>query len=117
MQAGELRELKLAREEQERRRDIAATLIQSRRRGIVARQALRSRLIAEAKAKGVDVHFGRLMDLCHLKNSELEEKFQRYKGRVVFRGDDVKDQHGHFAFSPSRARPPLKWQQPSSSMP
>ena len=37
------------------------------------------------------------MDLCHLKNSELEEFLQRYKGRVVFRGDIVKDQTGTLA--------------------
>ena len=29
-------------------------------------------------------------DLCHLKNAELEPNFQKYKGRVVLRGDIVK---------------------------
>ena len=33
----------------------------------------KAEVIAEAKTKGVDIHFGRLMDLCHLKNSELEK--------------------------------------------
>ena len=33
------------------------------------------------------VHFASLMDLCHLKNAELDPKFQKYKGRVVLRGD------------------------------
>ena len=37
------------------------------------------------------------MDLCHLKNSELEPKFQKYKGRVVLRGDIVKDDSGSYA--------------------
>ena len=37
------------------------------------------------------------MDLCHLKNSELEPKFQKYKGRVVLRGDMVKDGSGSHA--------------------
>ena len=37
------------------------------------------------------------MDLCHLKHAELEEWLQLYKGRVVFRGDAVKDQTGHLA--------------------
>ena len=27
------------------------------------------------------------MDLCHLKNSELEPRYQKYKGGVVLRGD------------------------------
>ena len=37
------------------------------------------------------------MDLCHLKHSELAEDFQTYKGRVVFRGDTVKDESGFYA--------------------
>ena len=34
------------------------------------------------------------MDICHLKNAELEAKHQKYKGRVVLRGDIVKDTSG-----------------------
>ena len=37
------------------------------------------------------------MDLCHLKNSELEPQFPKYKGRVVLRGDIVKDDSGAYA--------------------
>ena len=37
------------------------------------------------------------MDLCHLQNSELEPQFQKYKGRVVLRGDIVKDDSGSYA--------------------
>ena len=37
------------------------------------------------------------MDLCHLKNAELETKHQTYKGRVVLRGDIAKDDSGSFA--------------------
>ena len=37
------------------------------------------------------------MDLCHLKNSELEPQFQKNKGRVVLRGDIVKDDSGWYA--------------------
>ena len=33
--------------------------------------------------KGAKVHFASLMDLCHLKNAELETKHQKSKGRVV----------------------------------
>ena len=36
------------------------------------------------------------MDLCHLKNAELETK-QKYKGRVVLRGDIVEDDSGSYA--------------------
>ena len=37
------------------------------------------------------------MDLCHLKNSELEPRYQQYKGRVVLRGDIAKDDSGSYA--------------------
>ena len=37
------------------------------------------------------------MDICHLKNTELEAKHQKYKGRVVLRGDIVKDDSGSYA--------------------
>ena len=43
------------------------------------------------------VHFATLMDICHLKNAELEAKHQKYKGRVVLRGDIVKDNSGSYA--------------------
>ena len=48
-------------------------------------------VIDEAKTRGAKVHFDSLMDICHLKNAELEAKHQKYKGRVVLRGDIVKD--------------------------
>ena len=54
-------------------------------------------VIEEAKNKGRKVHFASLMDLCHLKNAELEAKHQTYKGRVVLRGDFVKDDSGSYA--------------------
>ena len=37
------------------------------------------------------------MELCQLKNSELEKKHKKYKGRVVLRGDIVKDYSGFYA--------------------
>ena len=36
-------------------------------------------------------------DLCHLKNSELDKKFQKDKGRAIQRGDEVKDESGSYA--------------------
>ena len=38
-----------------------------------------------------------LMYTCHLRNAELEPKLQKYKGRVVLRGDVVKDDSGAYA--------------------
>ena len=54
-------------------------------------------VIDEARTKGAKVHFASLMDICHLKNAELEAKHQKYNGRVVLRGDVVKDDSGPFA--------------------
>ena len=54
-------------------------------------------VIDEARNEGRKVHFASLMDLCHLKNSESEPKFRKYQGRVVLRGDIVKDDSGSYA--------------------
>ena len=40
-------------------------------------------VIDEARMSGATVHFPSLMDICHLKNAELEAKHQKHKGRVV----------------------------------
>ena len=40
--------------------------------------------------------FASLMDICHLKNAELEAKHQKNKGRVVLRDDIVKDDFGSY---------------------
>ena len=57
----------------------------------------KNEVIAEARTKGRKVHFASLMDFCHLKNSEFEPQCQKYKGRVVLRGDIVKDESGSYA--------------------
>ena len=54
-------------------------------------------VIDEARNEGRKVHFSSLMDVCHLKNSDLEPQYQKYNGRVVFRGDIVKDDSGAYA--------------------
>ena len=57
----------------------------------------KSKVIDEARTKGAKVHFASLMDTCHLKTAELETKHQKYKGRVVLRGDIVNDDSGSYA--------------------
>ena len=54
-------------------------------------------VVDEARTKGAKVHFASLMDICHLKNAELEAKHQKYKCRVVLRGDIVKDNSESYA--------------------
>ena len=54
-------------------------------------------VIDEARTSGVTVYFASLMDICHLKNAELEAKHPKFKGQVVPRGDIVKDNFGSYA--------------------
>ena len=49
----------------------------------------KKQVIDEARTSGATVHFASLVDICHLKNAELEAKHQKFKGRVVLRGDIV----------------------------
>ena len=53
--------------------------------------------IKEAQKEERTVRSGTLMDICHLKNSELGPQFQKDKGQVVLRGDTVKDDSGSHA--------------------
>ena len=46
---------------------------------------------AESNTSGIPVHFADLMARCFLKNAELAKHLQKYKGRVVLRGDNIKD--------------------------
>ena len=68
---------------------------------ILARQLTKVRnqkeVIAGARNEDRTVHFATLMDLCHLENLVLELQFQNCKGRVVLRGDTVKDDPGSYA--------------------
>ena len=50
---------------------------------------------AEARKSGREANFGRLVELCHLKGAELPlgHEMRKYKGRVVFQGDQVKTQN------------------------
>ena len=57
----------------------------------------RQQVIKDAKKNNATVHFGNLMELCHKKHSEQSEEMHRYNGRVVFRGDNVKDESGFYA--------------------
>ena len=54
-------------------------------------------VIQEVQKEGRTVHFATLMGLRHLKSSELDQKFQKYVGRVVLRGDIVKDDSVSYA--------------------
>ena len=51
----------------------------------------REEVILEAQRDKKNVHFVALMEICHLKNVELEPILPKYKGRVVLQGNIVKD--------------------------
>ena len=59
-------------------------------------------VIRRAKATGKKVHLGRLFDICVLKGSELPEGHvnRKWKGRVVFGGNNVQDEFGLAATFP-----------------
>ena len=38
----------------------------------------KSEVIDEARTKGIKVHFASLIDICHLKNAEMEKKAPKY---------------------------------------
>ena len=63
----------------------------------LTKASTKKEVIDEARKQGKTVHIASLMDICHLKNAELETKLQEYTGRVVFRGDIVQDDSGSFA--------------------
>ena len=65
----------------------------------------KKKVVLEAQRIKSKVQFASLLDLCHLKNAELEPKFHMKKGRVVLRGDIVKDDSGANAvFLPNKAK-------------
>lgn len=51
----------------------------------------------QAQKEGRKVHFGMAYGFVVVKHSELPEDQQIYKGRVVFRGNNVKDESGYTA--------------------
>ena len=71
--------------------------------GVENDESQKKEVIDEARTTGAKVHFASLMDMCHLKNTELEAKHQKYKGRVVLRGDILKDDSGSYAVCTEQA--------------
>ena len=54
----------------------------------------RADVVAEARNTGVTLHLGHLAGICVEKNSQLPEghPLRKFKGRVVFLGDQVRNQ-------------------------
>ena len=54
-------------------------------------------VIDKARTSGATVHFASSMDICHLKMLNWRQSTKKYNGRVVLRGDIVKDDSGSYA--------------------
>ncbi len=54
---------------------------------------------AQARSKGTQCHVGRIFAICVEKNAELPESYpsRKFKGRVVFQGNDVRDHNWEVA--------------------
>ena len=63
----------------------------------LAKVKSKKQVIDDARMSGATVHFASLMDICHLKNAELEAKHQKYKSGVGFRTDIVQVDSGSYA--------------------
>ena len=64
---------------------------------MIKREELQKRSSKRHRKSKEQFVFAALMDICHVKNAELEPKFQKYKGPVVLLGDIVKDDSGSCA--------------------
>ena len=51
-------------------------------------------LVSKAKADRQEIHIGDLMSICSIKFFECPREQWKYKGRICFRGDSVKDATG-----------------------
>ena len=60
--------------------------------------------IKKRKSTGIKIHIGRLFDICVLKGPELPEGHQnrKWKGQVVFGGNNVRDEFGLAAMFPEQ---------------
>ena len=64
--------------------------------------------MSEARESGRPVHFGKLMELCVEKNSDIPGQ-GKYKLRVVYRGDCVEDEWGVNAILKTSPSVQLHW--------
>ena len=51
-------------------------------------------LLQSCEETGQSIHIAETMPICHVKNAELPPEKQKLKGRLVFRGDNCRDEKG-----------------------
>ena len=79
------------------------------RRGTLQKSEVNQRWSTKQGRRAEKFIFASLMDVCHLKNAELETKHQQYKGRIVLRGDIVKDDSVLMQYSQNKDHQHHKW--------
>ena len=69
-------------------------------------------VVREVKEKGITYHVGRIFDICVEKNAELPEGHpnRKYKGRVVFQGNNAKDEDNNWAIFAELSSAPASMQ-------
>jgi len=73
-------------------------------------------LLARTRAQAETIHVGELMTICSIKFAEMPANQQKYKGRVVFRGDITRDQYGAAAVFQELAASPTSIQDANSNL-
>ena len=68
-------------------------------------------VIAKARDEGKMIHWGRIFEICAEKGSELPkgDKNRKFKGRVVFQGNNVLDQNFDYAIFAELGLPLQPW--------
>jgi len=72
-------------------------------------------LINDARATGKKINYGDLMPICSIKHWESIER-RKHKGRIVFRGDNVKDENNAFAVFQELSASPASIHSANSAM-
>ena len=57
-----------------------------------------TKLRKRARAKGEDTKIAEVLTLAGIKHHELSPEYHKYKGRIVYRGDVIKDQFNQHVF-------------------
>jgi len=73
-------------------------------------------LLQRAKQNKEHIHLGDLMSICSIKFYELAADKHKYKGRIFFRGDNVKDQDGAVAVFQELSASPTSVQDANSNI-
>ena len=76
----------------------------------------RDDLLSRARTKGEKLHYGALMSICSVKFWEKSAEFHKHKGRICFRGDNVKDEHGAVAVFQEMSATPTTIQSANSNL-